>query len=103
MVRKTEAAGWSEIAMRLERIEVDSRDEYREAQEPVGFRWRGHHFTIRRIIDRWYEGHVDATRMPLRYFRVETTGGERYMIRYHEMFRAWSIVVTDTEEGGEEE
>jgi hypothetical protein len=81
--------------MILEQIEVNSRDEYREAQEPRAFTWRGEDYEITEILDRWYEGYVDPQRMPLRYFRVEIKGGERFIIRYHELFRAWGIVLRD--------
>jgi len=79
--------------MEFERISVFTRDEYREAQEPYGFEWRNKRFDIALIVDRWYEGHLDSKRMPLRYFRVKTADGEIYILRYHELFRAWGIMV----------
>jgi len=78
----------------FERVEVLSRDEYREAERPVSFMWRGKRFEIEEILDRWYEGHRDPTRMPLRYFRVRTKGGEVHVLRYHEFFAAWGILVS---------
>jgi hypothetical protein len=79
--------------MEFESIEVLTRDEYREAQQPVSFVWRGKQHSVERILDRWYEGQVDSTRMPMLYFRVQTMSGEIFLIRYHEFFRAWSIRV----------
>jgi len=79
--------------MEFESIEVLTRDEYRGAQQPVSFVWGGKEHHVERILDRWYEGRVDSTRMPLLYFRVETLSGEIFLIRYHEFFRAWSIRV----------
>ena len=81
--------------MQFERITVLTRDEYRDAQEPYGFEWRDRRFEIASILDRWYEGHLDAKRMPLRYFKVRTSDGGQYILRYHELFRAWSILVPD--------
>ncbi len=81
--------------MRFEAITVFTRDEYREAQEPYGFQWRGKRFEIARILDRWYEGRVDSTRLPLRYFKVETGDGAQYILRFHELFRAWGLLVPD--------
>jgi hypothetical protein len=81
--------------MQFERITVFTRDEYREAQEPYGFEWRDRRFEIASILDRWYEGHLDAKRMPLRYFKVKTSDGGQYILRYHERFRAWSILAPD--------
>jgi len=79
--------------MEFERITVFTRNEYREAQEPHGFEWRNKRFDIASILDRWYEGHLDSRRMPLRYFKVKTTDGGLYILRYHELFRAWGIMV----------
>ncbi len=81
--------------MRLEPIDVDCRDEYREAQEPSAFVWRGRRYEIETVLDRWYEGHLDSRRMPLRYFRVKTRDGGVFIIRYHELFRAWGIAAPD--------
>jgi hypothetical protein len=89
--------------MKFERIIVSTRDEYRDAQEPYGFEWRDKRFDIACILDRWYEGYLDARRMPLRYFKVKTSGGEQYVLRYHELFRSWSILTPYvTEEDGAE-
>ncbi len=79
--------------MEFESIEVSSRDEYKGAQEPVSFVWRGEEHHVEQVIDRWYEGGIDSTRMPLLYFRVKTRSAEIFLIRYHEFFRAWSIRV----------
>jgi hypothetical protein len=77
--------------MEFERIEVFTRDEYKSAQEPLSFNWRGKDYLIEQILDRWYEGRLDPTRMPMLYFKVMTLSGELFILRYHEFFRAWSI------------
>ncbi len=79
--------------MEFERIEVSTTDEYKAAQNPVSFVWRGKEHHIERLLDTWYEGQIDSTRMPMLYFRVRTTSGEIFLIRYHEFFRAWGIRV----------
>ncbi len=83
---------YKDLVMELERIEVLTRDEYKGAQEPVSFVWRGKRHDVDQIVDRWYEGHMDSTRMPMLYFRVRTRSGEIFILRYHEFFRSWSIV-----------
>jgi len=83
--------------MEFERIMVSTRDEYQRAQEPVRFLWRHQEFEIERVLDRWYEGYRDSTRMPLRYYRIRTRGGEQFVLRYHEFFNAWSILVPEEE------
>jgi hypothetical protein len=83
--------------MKFEHVEVATRDEYKGAQEPVSFEWRERHYDVAQIVDRWYEGHIDSTRMPLVYFRVRTTESEQFILRYHELFRAWGLLVPDRE------
>ena len=77
--------------MEFEVVEVRTRDEYKGAQEPVSFLWRETEYRIERVLDRWYEGRMDSTRMPLLYFRVEADSGEEFILRYHEFFRTWSM------------
>ena len=79
--------------MRFEHIDVSSRDEYKAPQEPVSFVWHGEEHFIEEVVDKWYEGGIDPTRLPMLYFRVKTRSGEIFLIRYHEFFRAWSIRV----------
>ena len=83
--------------MRLERITVKTRDHYRGAQEPIAFQWGNNRYAVEEIVDRWYEGFMDSTRMPLRYFRVKTTDGRLFTLRYHEFFTAWSLLVPTQE------
>ena len=77
--------------MVFETIEVSTRDEYRGTQEPVSFEWHGKKYSVAQIVDRWYEGRIDSTRMPMLYFRVRTRSHEILILRYHEFFRSWSI------------
>ena len=79
--------------MEFESIKVSTRDQYKGAQEPVSFVWRGREHQVEHVVDRWYEGRVDSTRMPMLYFRVKTRSGDIFLIRYHEFFRVWSIKV----------
>jgi hypothetical protein len=82
--------------MRLERISVSCREHFQAQQEPTAFHWRGRDYLIENIVDRWYEGHVDPQRVPLRYFRVETSSGERFILRYNELFGAWALVAPES-------
>ena len=79
--------------MQLERIEVKTRDNYRGAQEPAAFGWRNHDYEVEEILDRWYEGYFDSTRVPLRYFRVKAKNGDIFTLRHNELFAAWSLLV----------
>ena len=79
--------------MKFEEIDVFTRDQYKGAQEPVSFVWRGAEHYVEQIIDRWYEGGIDSTTIPMLYFRVKIRSGEIFLIRYHEFFRAWAILL----------
>jgi hypothetical protein len=81
--------------MRLEPIQVHSRDEFQGGQEPVRFLRLGKWYEVAEIVDRWYEGRIDSTRLPMRYFRVQTPDGSRFILRYHEFFTAWSLLAPD--------
>lgn len=84
--------------MRLERIAVTTRDQYCGAQEPTALEWRGRRYRVVAVEDRWYEGFIAAHRVPMRYYRVLVDTGERFVVRYHELFDAWSIVVPRRED-----
>lgn len=79
--------------MLFECIKATTRDHYREVQEICTFSWRNTQYQVNEILDRWYEGYIDPTRLPLRYFRVKTADGQTFIIRYHALFDAWSILV----------
>ena len=81
--------------MRLERIEVTTRDDYRGSQEPVSFCWRGRTYRVTEVVERWIEGRIDATRMPLRYFRVASDRGRQFLIRHHECHGVWALCLVD--------
>lgn len=84
--------------MRFERITVACREEYRAQQEPIAFFWRGMEIHIRAILDRWYEGHLSRQRVPQRYYRVLTEDGQRFVIRYNELFDAWGLLLSEDQE-----
>lgn len=84
--------------MRLERIVVTTRNHYTGAQEPLQLQWRGQWYRVVAVEDRWYEGFVASHRVPMRYYRVLVDTGERFLVRYHELFDTWSLVVLPQEE-----
>jgi hypothetical protein len=82
--------------MRFERIEVETRDGYRTSQEPTAFLWRGRWYEVTEVLDRWHEGYVGARRVPMRYFRVRAGVEGVFVVRYHELFTAWSVLAPGT-------
>ncbi len=88
--------------MRFEPVEVETRDGYRTAQEPAAFQWRGRRYAVSEVLDRWYEGYVGPRRVPMRYFRVRAGLEGVFVLRYHELFAAWSILTADADQPGED-
>lgn len=84
--------------MRLERITVKTRNHSCGVQEPVALEWRDRRYRVEAVEDRWYEGFIASHRVPMRYYRVLVDTGERFLVRYHELFDTWSMVVPRREE-----
>jgi hypothetical protein len=57
----------------------------------MAFTYQGYHWEIQEIVDRWYEGAIDSTRPEVSYFKVKTTEGRIFILRYLSLFDSWSI------------
>jgi len=77
--------------MNYERIQVECYSGYKTDERPMVFIYQGHRWEIQKIIDRWYEGDIDATRPEVNYFKVITTEGRIFILRYLSLFDSWSI------------
>ena len=86
-------------SMNFERIEVECYSGHRVNERPTAFTFRGRHLKIAQIVDRWYEGSVEASRPVADYFRVRTCGGEVFLLRYLSLFDAWSVLVREGSKG----
>ena len=74
-----------------ERIQVECYSGYKANERPLAFTYQMRRREIREIIDRWYEGGVDPGKPATDYFKVRTTEGEIFMLRYLSLFDAWSL------------
>jgi hypothetical protein len=74
-----------------ERIHVECYSCYKANERPVAFTYQGRRQEVAQIIDRWYEGGLDPTRPESDYFKVKTTDGQVFILRYLSLFDAWSI------------
>jgi hypothetical protein len=74
-----------------ERIQVECYSGYKASERPVAFTHQERRREIEEIIDHWYEGGVDPGRPATDYFKVKTTDGEIFILRYLSLFDAWSI------------
>ncbi|MBN2283332.1 MAG: cytoplasmic protein [Deltaproteobacteria bacterium] len=83
--------------MRFERVPVECYSGHRANERPLAFVHRGRRYEVAHIVDRWYEGGTSPDRPVQDYFKVETAGGERFILRYTSLFDAWSVLVTGHE------
>lgn len=66
---------------------------YKAHERPLSFFFQERCWEISEILDRWYEGGLDPTRPEIDYFKVKTTTGQVFTLRYLSLFDAWSIRV----------
>jgi hypothetical protein len=77
--------------MNYERIQVECYSGYKINERPIAFTYQKHRQEIQEIVDCWYEGDVDATRPEIKYFKVKTTDGRIFILRYLSLLDSWSI------------
>ncbi len=80
-------------SMAYEAIHVECYSGYRVNERPAAFTFRERRWEILEIIDRWYEGSIDASRPEISYFKVKTTEGQIFLLRYLALFDSWSIKI----------
>jgi hypothetical protein len=81
--------------MQFEQIDVSTHSGFKADERPVSFIWRGRHYRIDAVIDRWYEGGIEAGAPALNYFKARTDTGSQYLLRYNSLFDAWAIALPD--------
>jgi len=79
------------MAMLYERIEVECYSGYRVNERPAAFTVQRRRWEVAEIIDRWYEGGLRPNQPPLDYFKVRTTEGSVFLLRYNSLYDAWAI------------
>jgi hypothetical protein len=77
--------------MDFEKIQVECYSGYKANERPVAFTYQGRRWKITDIVDRWYEGGMESTLPEINYFKVKTTEGYVFLLRYLSLFDAWSI------------
>jgi len=76
--------------MDYEQIKVEFYSGYKAIVRPMAFEYRGRRWEVEEILDRWYEGGVDARRPEINYFKVKTAEGQIFLLRYHAVADTWS-------------
>jgi len=74
-------------------VQVECYSGYKANERPTAFTYQGRRLEISEIIDRWYEGGIDASRPRIDYFKVKTSDGQVFLLRYLSLFDAWSVRV----------
>ncbi|APF17565.1 DUF6504 family protein [Caldithrix abyssi] len=74
-------------------VEVVTYDGGKKAERPLRFVYEGKTYLVAQVIDRWYEGHPVAGRPNYNYFKVLTTDGEIYILRYNQRYEVWSMLI----------
>ena len=77
--------------MSYEPIEVECYSGYRANERPIALTFENRRWQIEEIIDRWYEGGLRPGQPAMDYFKVRTTEGRTFLLRYNSLFDAWSI------------
>ena len=76
-----------------ESVQVECYSGYKVNERPAAFTYRGRRLEISDILDRWYEGSLDSGSPETDYFKIRTSEGEVFLLRYLSLFDAWSIRV----------
>jgi hypothetical protein len=71
-------------------IDVDCYSGYKRGEKPRAFILHNHRYQIDAIVDRWYEGSVEAQRPILNYFKVQSED-KLFLLRYNPKFDTWAI------------
>jgi len=80
---------------RYDKIDVECYSGYKVNERPRSFAYLGRRWDIEEIVDRWYEGGTSASQPSVDYFKVRTTEGRVFLLRYLSLFNAWSVFADD--------
>lgn len=78
-----------------EQIHVECYSGFKANERLKAFTYMGSHWDIEEIIDRWYEGGMDPSRPAVGYFKVRSSEGQIFILRYLSLFDAWSVLADD--------
>ena len=79
--------------MPFERIEVECYSGYRANERPMAFTFQGRLWEVVEIVDRWCEGGLHPNQPALDHFKVRTTEGRLFLLRYNSLSDVWAIRV----------
>jgi hypothetical protein len=79
--------------MDYEQVQVKFYSGYKAIVRPLVFEYQGQRREVEEILDRWYEGGLDARKPEITYFKVRTLEGQIFLLRYLSLFDTWSVRV----------
>ncbi len=74
-----------------EEIEVESYAGHQGEESPRAFSHFGQRYEVSEILDRWYEEGRKTPAPRHHYFKVRTTNGQTFLIRYTPRFQTWTL------------
>lgn len=77
--------------MNFETVSVECYSGYKANERPLAFTFLGRRREVAEILDRWYEGGTRPGRPEVDYFKVKTTDGEVFLLRYLSLFDVWTV------------
>ncbi len=77
--------------MKWVEVQVECYEGYRSRETPRRLITKDAVIEIKEILDRWYEGGVQAGSMVLNYFKVRGDNGKTYLLRYNALFDRWAM------------
>lgn len=93
----------TETAMSYEQILVECYSSFKANERPVAFTFHDRRWEVAEIIDRWYEGGIEATRPQVDYFKVRTTEGDVFLLRYSPVPDTWEMNYPEASHGVSED
>lgn len=77
--------------IRLVPVTVECYSGYKADEYPKSFALDEKKYEIRDIIDRWYQGDLNPEWPASNYFRVETTCGEKFILKHDLESDEWHL------------
>ena len=77
--------------MNWEPVLVECYSGYKANERPVAFMFEGRRMEISETIDRWYEGGMKSDAPVIDYFKVKTSEGTVFILRYDMQSGEWAI------------
>ena len=79
--------------MDYEQVRVEFYSGYKLIVRPMFFEYQGRRREVEEIVDRWDEGGPDPSRPVITYFKVKTSDGEMFILRYVSELDAWFVLL----------